>query len=215
MAIHFKLDSDGLDIDRVRDLEAEYKAAHPNRVFAGEGDSPEEAESDVQRRVAKEMDQLKTAGDYAKARNAEGIVAEMREMESAVERDYDQALKTTDPNSLIGQIVRHFPPMSGEQLMARLTRPSGATVDSAGRPLNTIDDPAPTPTPPSEPMLQLFNFRHLQDEALRDVSYRFYILAHWIAENLPRNPERTVCLRKLREAKDCAITAKLWKEVGQ
>lgn len=62
-----------------------------------------------------------------------------------------------------------------------------------------------------EPLLQLFGYEHLPPD-LREISERFHDLAYWVAVWLPRNPERTVVLRKLREAKDCAITAKLWKE---
>lgn len=62
-----------------------------------------------------------------------------------------------------------------------------------------------------EPMLQFFAFQHLP-EHLRKVSQEFYVLAYWIVENLPRNPERTVALRKLLEAKDCAVRAALWKD---
>jgi hypothetical protein len=38
-------------------------------------------------------------------------------------------------------------------------------------------------------------------------------LAQVIFETLPRNPERSVALRKLLEAKDAAVRAKLLKEV--
>jgi hypothetical protein len=61
----------------------------------------------------------------------------------------------------------------------------------------------------AEPMLQLFRHMHLRPE-LRAISQPFGVLARQIAQ-LPRNPERTVALRKLREAKDCAVTATLWQ----
>jgi hypothetical protein len=61
-----------------------------------------------------------------------------------------------------------------------------------------------------EPMLQLFKYKHLRDEIMRATSRHFCALARQIS-TLPRNPERTASLRKLREAKDCAITALLWK----
>jgi hypothetical protein len=63
----------------------------------------------------------------------------------------------------------------------------------------------------SEPLLQLFAFAHLPPH-LQEISAPFGALAVKLALTLPRNPERTTALRKLREAKDCAITAKLWKE---
>jgi hypothetical protein len=61
-----------------------------------------------------------------------------------------------------------------------------------------------------EPLLQFFEYAHLPPH-LAQISEEFYKLAHWIAEALPRNPERTVALRKLLEAKDCAVRAKLFK----
>ena len=64
-----------------------------------------------------------------------------------------------------------------------------------------------------DPMLQFFSFEHLPGE-LRDVSAPFSGLAKWIVDHLPRNPERTVGLRKLLEAKDCAVRAKLFKNPG-
>lgn len=44
---------------------------------------------------------------------------------------------------------------------------------------------------------------------LRAVSQPFCVLARQVAQ-LPRNPERSASLRKLREAKDAAVTALLW-----
>jgi hypothetical protein len=61
-----------------------------------------------------------------------------------------------------------------------------------------------------EPLLQFFEHAHLPPE-LRDVSAPFGILAELMVGKLPRNPERTVALRKLLEAKDCAVRAKLFK----
>lgn len=60
-----------------------------------------------------------------------------------------------------------------------------------------------------EPLLQFFAFEHLKPE-LRAVSAPFGELARKIVETLPRNPERTVALRKLLEAKDCAVRAYLF-----
>lgn len=60
----------------------------------------------------------------------------------------------------------------------------------------------------SEPILQFFEYRHLP-EHLQIVSRPFGLLAGDIVSNLPRNPERTVALRKLLEAKDAAVRARL------
>lgn len=60
-------------------------------------------------------------------------------------------------------------------------------------------------------MLQHFTYAHLKDE-LQLVSKPICELAHHLVETLPRNPERTVALRKLLEAKDCAVRARLYRE---
>jgi hypothetical protein len=61
-----------------------------------------------------------------------------------------------------------------------------------------------------EPILQFFVYDHLRDD-LRGTSEPFAKLAHLIATTLPRNPERTVALRKLLEAKDAAVRARLYQ----
>lgn len=60
-----------------------------------------------------------------------------------------------------------------------------------------------------DPLLQFFAYDHLPPH-LRVVSAPFGELADHIVQTLPRNPERTVALRKLLEAKDCAVRAVLW-----
>lgn len=61
-----------------------------------------------------------------------------------------------------------------------------------------------------EPMLQFFNYQHLP-EHLKKVSEHFCKMAEEIVLNIPRNPERTAALRKLLEAKDCAVRALIYK----
>lgn len=61
-----------------------------------------------------------------------------------------------------------------------------------------------------ESLLQFFEFAHLP-EHLQSTSKPFYVLAYDICATTPRNPERTVALRKLLEAKDCAVRAKIFK----
>lgn len=63
----------------------------------------------------------------------------------------------------------------------------------------------------NEPMLQFFLADHLPDR-LRAVSAPFGELASLIVKELPRNPERTAALRKLLEAKDCAVRAALYQQ---
>lgn len=65
----------------------------------------------------------------------------------------------------------------------------------------------------AEPMLQFFEYGHLP-EHLAAVSAPFAGIARGIAETLPRNPERTMALRKLLEAKDCAVRALLYRKGG-
>lgn len=63
------------------------------------------------------------------------------------------------------------------------------------------------PKQPVEHIEQFFAFAHLPPH-LREVSKPFADLAAFVL-TLPRNPERTVALRKLLEAKDAAVRAKL------
>lgn len=62
-----------------------------------------------------------------------------------------------------------------------------------------------------EHIMQFFVYEHLPPH-LREVSQPFGEMAQRIVDTLPRNPERTVALRKLLEAKDAAVRAKLAKD---
>jgi len=59
-------------------------------------------------------------------------------------------------------------------------------------------------------LLQFFSYKHLP-EHLQEISKPFHDLALQISETLPQNPETTTALRKLLEAKDCAVRARLFK----
>lgn len=61
-----------------------------------------------------------------------------------------------------------------------------------------------------EPLLQFFTYAHLPDH-LRAVSKPFADLAYDLCALVPANDERTVALRKLLEAKDCAVRAMLFR----
>lgn len=63
---------------------------------------------------------------------------------------------------------------------------------------------------PEDRMLQFFAYEHLPSH-LQIVSKPFGDLARQMCETLPTNPERTAGLRKLLEAKDCAVRALLFK----
>ena len=64
---------------------------------------------------------------------------------------------------------------------------------------------------PNEYLIQFFAYAHLPP-ILQAVSKPFGDLAEKLVADLPRNPERTVAIRKLLEAKDCAVRAVLFKE---
>jgi hypothetical protein len=65
-----------------------------------------------------------------------------------------------------------------------------------------------------EPIMQFFRYEHLP-APLGVVSAPFCDLAGLVVETVPRNPERTVALRKLLEAKDAAVRAVLFEPVEQ
>jgi hypothetical protein len=62
-------------------------------------------------------------------------------------------------------------------------------------------------------MLQFFKYEHLPP-LLASISKDFCDLARKIVAERPQNPERTVCLRKLLEAKDCAVRSELEERNG-
>lgn len=66
----------------------------------------------------------------------------------------------------------------------------------------------PLPAGQQEAILRYFTYQHLP-EHLQQVSAPFCQLAYALVEHCPRNPERTVALRKLLEAKDAAVRAVL------
>ena len=66
-------------------------------------------------------------------------------------------------------------------------------------------EPRPERHPATQAMLDHFAYEHLP-QRLRVVSKPFGLLAAEVADTLA-GPEATVCLRKLLEAKDCAVRA--------
>ena len=65
-------------------------------------------------------------------------------------------------------------------------------------------------TIPPDPILQFFEYKHLP-QFLQKASMPFHELAHVMHNYLPDNAERAAGLRKLLEAKDCAVRAVLCK----
>lgn len=57
-------------------------------------------------------------------------------------------------------------------------------------------------------MMKWFRYQHLP-EHLQETSRRFFALADAVCRDCEPGPERTVALRKLLEAKDAAVRAKL------
>ena len=60
-------------------------------------------------------------------------------------------------------------------------------------------------------LIQFFAYAHLP-EHLQAVSSDFSRLAEIIDRTLPANAEKTTALRKLLEAKDCAVRARLFHD---
>jgi hypothetical protein len=59
-------------------------------------------------------------------------------------------------------------------------------------------------------IMQFFAYAHLP-EHLQAISKPFCETAEWVDQNIPSNPEKSTALRKLLEAKDCAVRAVLFK----
>ena len=59
------------------------------------------------------------------------------------------------------------------------------------------------------PIMKHFTYDHLPQH-LQEVSKPFCVLAHEIESHLEPGPERSVALRKLLEAKDAAVRAKVF-----
>lgn len=62
-------------------------------------------------------------------------------------------------------------------------------------------------------LMQFFTYAHLRSD-LKEVSRPFCELADSIDKNLPNNQEKSTALRKLLEAKDCAVRAMLFTSAG-
>jgi hypothetical protein len=59
-------------------------------------------------------------------------------------------------------------------------------------------------------LLQFFSYSHLP-EKMKEVSKPFCELAEKMDQSLPDNPEKSTALRKLLEAKDCAVRSIIFK----
>jgi hypothetical protein len=61
------------------------------------------------------------------------------------------------------------------------------------------------------PLLQFFAYAHLPSH-LQEVSAPFGSMAESLDQFLPNNCEKSAAMRKLLEAKDCAVRAVLFKD---
>ncbi len=74
---------------------------------------------------------------------------------------------------------------------------------------NIPEPPIPRQVP-HDHMMQFFAYAHLPPD-LQVISKVFHDVAKWMLVTLDYSPERSAGLRKLLEAKDCAVRAKLFK----
>lgn len=65
---------------------------------------------------------------------------------------------------------------------------------------------------PCDQLMQFFTYKYLKGADLQEVGRYCCDLADYMVKHVPHNPELTVGLRKLLEAKDCFVRAKLYKE---
>lgn len=75
--------------------------------------------------------------------------------------------------------------------------------------IGLVDAPSAVVMPRMD-ILQYFAYEHLPQH-LQEVSKPFHEMAHRMATTLPPCAELSAGLRKLLEAKDCAVRAKLYK----
>ena len=57
-------------------------------------------------------------------------------------------------------------------------------------------------------LMRWFDWRHLKPD-LRQVSVQFHGLATWLDKNLPTGAEKHAAMRRLLEAKDAAVRARI------
>lgn len=62
------------------------------------------------------------------------------------------------------------------------------------------------------PLVQFFEYKEEYPPDIEQVCMNFWELALWVDVNLPDNTEKTTALRKLLEAMDCAVRARLFED---
>lgn len=83
----------------------------------------------------------------------------------------------------------------------------GATSDNPN-PSGKSSGIGPGYTDSTNPIMKFFSYGHLPVQ-FQETSKKFFDLAAWIDETLPNNAEKATALRKVLEAKDCAVRAKI------
>lgn len=83
---------------------------------------------------------------------------------------------------------------------------------SNGVPTPVVDPVAPTMQQPAAPpfredIMEYFEYGHLPEGPMREMSRMFCQLAEHVHHVAPRNAERSTALRKLLEGKDAAVRA--------
>lgn len=109
---------------------------------------------------------------------------------------------------------RMLPPLDSNALLLQRPNPEDTKMDPniSASPLYTsalMANATVSTEPPlakQYPILRFFHYEHLPVH-LRSVSQPFCALAVHMATQLPRNAETSAMLRKLLEAKDCAVRA--------
>ena len=89
-----------------------------------------------------------------------------------------------------------------------LTKPLTNTTNTMAN--DATPDQETDKTNPHRPaIMNHFQYDHLREGPLRDVSKRFCELANTLVHTVPPSAELSAGLRKLLEAKDCAVRAAL------
>jgi hypothetical protein len=61
------------------------------------------------------------------------------------------------------------------------------------------------------PLMQFFEYKEEHPPHIEQVERNFWELALWVDVNIPDNSEKDVALRRLLEAMDCAVRARLYQ----
>lgn len=111
---------------------------------------------------------------------------------------------TADFNSMVKSAVRD------KLIEVDISQGDTWVIRKLEQPGNDVIHPAPVEFSAEEiaqdHILRFFHYAHLPAK-LQERSKPFAILARLIIDTTPRNPERTVALRKLLESKDAAVRA--------